>query len=289
MDPRDKAYVRTTLGGVGARCWRRRPGRSRTAGPAPRTGGRPARPGHRRCLPRVSKPSLVCRPTGPRWVAAGTVPRGLPARGPLVPSPSMSLLRCSGPTPRRLSTVVTLTVALGTLVASCSTPSPTASTTSSIPPQLTEAGLPAVAPPPPITWTACAAHAGVQCGTVPVPLDYAHPGPGTLQIAVSRIPARPEGRHRTGPCSSTPEDRVRAATRSCRSSTRCCPPTVRATMDVVSFDPRGTGASDPLQCGTSLAGVTSALPGPRTRRTATPGNRRCSPGSPRPACRPSRP
>ncbi len=42
-------------------------------------------------------------------------------------------------------------------------------------------------------------------------------------------------------------------------------------MDVVSFDPRGTGASSPLQCGTSLAGVTSALPVPARAGRPLPG------------------
>jgi pimeloyl-ACP methyl ester carboxylesterase len=49
------------------------------------------------------------------------------------------------------------------------------------------------------------------------------------------------------------------------------PPQVRADADVVSFDPRGTGSSDPLQCGTSLAGVTSAVPVPDRAGDELPG------------------
>jgi len=49
------------------------------------------------------------------------------------------------------------------------------------------------------------------------------------------------------------------------------PPAVRSVSDVVSFDPRGTGASAPLQCGTVPATVTAAEPVPARVGQPLPG------------------
>ncbi|MEA2635777.1 MAG: hypothetical protein QOH92_2544, partial [Chloroflexota bacterium] len=39
-----------------------------------------------------------------------------------------------------------------------------------------------------IKWTSCS-PSGFECGTVAVPLDYAHPDKGTINIALNRKPA----------------------------------------------------------------------------------------------------
>jgi pimeloyl-ACP methyl ester carboxylesterase len=137
-------------------------------------------------------------------------------------------------------------------------------------PSTTAAPLPAVAPPPPVTWTTCPAHADVECGTVPVPLDYAHPSAGTLQITVSRIVAT-SGSASDGTLIVNPGGPGESGNQILPIEYPLFPATVRADMDVVSFDPRGTGASSPLQCGTSLAGVTSALPVPAHAHQPLPG------------------
>jgi len=160
--------------------------------------------------------------------------------------------------------VAALSVLLGMALAACGSPAPTAA------PPTTTAPLPTVAPPPPVTWAPCPTHAGVQCGIVPVPLDYSRPGAGTLQIAVSRIPA-PGRSAPDGALLLNPGGPGESGNQILPIGYPLLPASVRASMDVVSFDPRGTGASDPLRCGTSLAGVTSALPAPARAGQPLPG------------------
>jgi pimeloyl-ACP methyl ester carboxylesterase len=52
----------------------------------------------------------------------------------------------------------------------------------------------------PVSWGPCASEdlqaAGAQCADLPVPLDYRNPGAGSIEIAISRIPARDPARRR---------------------------------------------------------------------------------------------
>src|ERR1035437_5560390 len=63
---------------------------------------------------------------------------------------------------------------------SCSSSIPTPSPTTSSPP------LPVATAPTPIAWSACAGNAGLQCGSVSVPIDYSHPNGNTLSVAGAR-------------------------------------------------------------------------------------------------------
>jgi pimeloyl-ACP methyl ester carboxylesterase len=150
------------------------------------------------------------------------------------------------------------------LVACGGTPTaagPTSTTTTPVPP---------LAPPPPITWTACPTGVGVQCGTVPVPLDYRHPGAGTLDVAVTRIPA-PGGTAADGVLLVNPGGPAESGNQILPLLYPNLPARVRDAFDVVSFDPRGTGSSDLLRCGTDLSAVTSALPVPARAGDPLPG------------------
>jgi pimeloyl-ACP methyl ester carboxylesterase len=162
--------------------------------------------------------------------------------------------------------VVLATLALAAGCSTAGTGSAPATPVASLP----ATTLPAVAPPSPVTWTTCPTHADVECGTVPVPLDYAHPAAGTLQIAVSRIVATSRSAS-DGTLVVNPGGPGESGNQILPIEYPLLPASVRAAMDVVSFDPRGTGASSPLQCGTSLAGVTSALPVPARAGQALPG------------------
>ena len=130
--------------------------------------------------------------------------------------------------------------------------------------------LPAIAPPPPVTWSTCPAHAGIECGSVPVPLDYAHPAARTVQIAVSRIAAT-GGAATDGTLVMNPGGPGESGNQILPVEYPLLPAAVRDRMDVVTFDPRGTGASDPLQCGTDLSAVTSAVPVPAHKGGELPG------------------
>ncbi|MFJ6798930.1 alpha/beta hydrolase [Streptomyces sp. NPDC091268] len=112
--------------------------------------------------------------------------------------------------------------------------------------------LRAAAPAPTVRWGACAQRtvpAGMRCGTVAVPLDYAAPGKGTVAIALARMPATGGGRRLGslllnfgGPGGPG-------------ISTLAADPGLFAELnkryDLVAFDPRGVGLSAPVSCGGS--------------------------------------
>ncbi|MBG0567257.1 alpha/beta hydrolase [Actinoplanes aureus] len=107
----------------------------------------------------------------------------------------------------------------------------------------------AAAAAPPVAWAPCAEQtlAGLDCAGYEVPLDHDRPGGTTTTIALARRPASdPESRIGTvfinpgGPGGSGREQVKRAVAR--------LRPEVLARFDVVGFDPRGVGASDPIQC-----------------------------------------
>jgi pimeloyl-ACP methyl ester carboxylesterase len=95
-----------------------------------------------------------------------------------------------------------------------------------------------------IAWTSCGN--GFQCGTVQVPLDYAHPSAGTIDIAVNRKPAtRPDQRigslliNPGGPGASGIDWIVASAPAFSL---------LNQGFDLVGFDPRGVGRSAPVRC-----------------------------------------
>ncbi|MFM2438434.1 MAG: hypothetical protein RLZ55_1253 [Actinomycetota bacterium] len=97
-----------------------------------------------------------------------------------------------------------------------------------------------------LAWQECGS--GNECARLQVPMDYASPGAGTVELAVVRVPSSGQGRDGTlvvnpgGPGGSGVEY-AEAADLVLTSD-------LRQAYDVVGFDPRGVGASDPLQCTT---------------------------------------
>jgi pimeloyl-ACP methyl ester carboxylesterase len=100
-------------------------------------------------------------------------------------------------------------------------------------------------PPVPVAWDACGG--GLQCARVTVPVDYADPGDGTLELALVRRPASDPAR-RIGSLLVNPggpgASGVRRVERGFTVS-----PEVAARFDVIGFDPRGVGGSTPVTCG----------------------------------------
>ena len=183
----------------------------------------------------------------------------------------MPLLRRAHSASRRLPTALAVAVVTGaTLIAACSSPTSITSTTASTPHPPTESGLPAVAAPPPVRFTPCPTQPTLQCGTVPVPQDYRHPAAATLSIAVTRAPA-PDGSATGGTLLVNPGGPGESGNQILPVLLPLLPPSVRSVSDVVSFDPRGTGASAPLQCGTVPATVTAAEPVPARVGQPLPG------------------
>jgi len=91
----------------------------------------------------------------------------------------------------------------------------------------------------------CSGAPGVQCSTVDVPLDRSGAVPGTVRLAVRRVPAR------QGPSQGTvmflaggPGESALSALPSLSQLLGALLPT----YDLVTFDQRGTGQSGPLAC-----------------------------------------
>src|SRR4051812_42906075 len=96
-----------------------------------------------------------------------------------------------------------------------------------------------------VSWRDCGG--GFQCGTVNVPLDYAHPDNGRhLTLAVNRLPA--EG-PRKGSLVVNPGGPGGSGVQFVHEQARQFGAALRRNFDLVGFDPRGVGASRiPVRC-----------------------------------------
>jgi len=134
------------------------------------------------------------------------------------------------------------------------TSAPTTTTTS--PPTTTTTTEP-VPPVTPVQWTSCGS---LQCGTVAVPLDYADPGRGMIQIAVARHPAD-DPAERIGSLVINPGGPGGSGIDDLPNELRILTPQLVDRFDIVSFDPRGVERSSPVLCG-SNGGSSTSTPGP---------------------------
>jgi pimeloyl-ACP methyl ester carboxylesterase len=98
-------------------------------------------------------------------------------------------------------------------------------------------------------WAACAEEelAGYQCAAVEVPLDHDRPRGATTTIALTRRPAGDPAR-KLGTVFVNPGGPGGPGRPMVTVAELIVAPEVLARFDVVGFDPRGIGASDPLQC-----------------------------------------
>lgn len=103
-----------------------------------------------------------------------------------------------------------------------------------------------------IDWSPCAAGAATECGFLEVPIDYRDLDAGTLQISVNRVPAaNPD--ERIGVLLVNPGgpggDGTAFADRFANGG---FPAEITDRFDVIGFDPRGVGDSEPaFACGQS--------------------------------------
>ncbi|MDR7280518.1 alpha/beta hydrolase [Catenuloplanes atrovinosus] len=107
----------------------------------------------------------------------------------------------------------------------------------------------AVAAPPTVGWSPCTEEelTGFDCATHEVPLDHDRPRGTTTTIAMARRPADDPAR-RIGTLFMNPGGPGGPGRFLVTVAHRLLSPDVLARFDVVAFDPRGIGASDPVQC-----------------------------------------
>lgn len=96
--------------------------------------------------------------------------------------------------------------------------------------------------PPALTWEDCSRDR--ECATLEVPLDYANPAGGTIELGVARVPARGDRigalfLNFGGPGGDAAET----------IGFFPVPDEIRERFDIVGMDPRGVGMSTPLGCG----------------------------------------
>ena len=101
----------------------------------------------------------------------------------------------------------------------------------------------------PLAWESCGSS-GFQCSTLTVPLVDDDPSAGTIGLALTRLRAG-DARQRIGSLVVNPGGPGASAVGYLQAAAGQLPAGVRARFDLVGFDPRGVGASQPVRCGTT--------------------------------------
>jgi len=143
-----------------------------------------------------------------------------------------------------------------------SPPTSTTARTRSAATTTTSTTLPPEPPVTPVQWTSCGA---VLCGTVAVPLDYAQPQQGTIQIALAMHRAT-DPAQRIGSLVINPGGPGGSGVNDLPAELGVLTPELLARFDIVEFDPRGVERSSPVLCSAASSGSTSSstssAPGP---------------------------
>lgn len=110
-------------------------------------------------------------------------------------------------------------------------------------------GTAGAAPAPGITWEACTQQdlvdAGFECGRVVVPRDRTNPSGPTFSIAVTRHRSAGTDEERIGSLFFNPGGPGGSGLESAADVWGALPDELRSRFDLVSWDPRGVGASTP--------------------------------------------
>jgi pimeloyl-ACP methyl ester carboxylesterase len=155
-------------------------------------------------------------------------------------------VRPSGSTRKRTG-VLAAGVVLASLLAAC-----TAAGSVVAPPPTPQPGA-TVAPTPDLgrfyaqrpAWKDC--KDGFQCATISVPLDYAAPAGAAISLALIRLPAS-DAKTRIGALLVNPGGPGVSGVDFARSAAATFSKSIRSHYDIVGFDPRGVGASTPVEC-----------------------------------------
>ncbi len=113
-----------------------------------------------------------------------------------------------------------------------------------------------------VAWRPCGG--GIQCATMRVPLDHKNPRRGTIDLAVTRLPAT-DARRRVGSLFVNPGGPGIPSSLYLSEFADIVGPQVTARFDLIGVDPRGVGGSQPFTCSVPSGGygipqVTQAYP-----------------------------
>jgi len=166
--------------------------------------------------------------------------------------------------------VAALLIALALLAAACATEAddpvvsektPTSQTDGS---STTASEGPDGFTPDPIEWDDCGR---VECASLEVPLDYSEPDGELIEIYVVRTPATGE---RKGALFTNPGGPGAGGAEFAEILPMLLPSEITESFDIIGVDPRGIGASTPVDCGvdaTELYGVDSSIDSPEDEAT----------------------
>jgi pimeloyl-ACP methyl ester carboxylesterase len=112
-----------------------------------------------------------------------------------------------------------------------------------------------------VHWRPC--HFG-QCGTLQVPLSYSDPNGQQISLALFRLPAKDPSK-RIGTILVNPGGPGSSGVQFARLTAIGFPAGLRARFDIIGWDPRGVGASDPIDCGAALARAATLNESPVTK------------------------
>jgi pimeloyl-ACP methyl ester carboxylesterase len=118
----------------------------------------------------------------------------------------------------------------------------------------------------PVRWAPCGD--GVECGHLAVPLDYHDPAGGTLDLALTRVPARDPAR-RIGSLVVNPGGPGAPGVAYAQGLAPVLPAELRDRFDIVGFDPRGVGGSGAVECATDIDPLFDQDFSPRTDEART--------------------
>jgi hypothetical protein len=94
-----------------------------------------------------------------------------------------------------------------------------------------------------IAWTSCGDQ--LECGSVEVPVDYSDPSAGTLTLALNKHLASGD---RSGTLVMNPGGPGIGGLQYVEAADRVFTAPIVESFDIIGFDPRGVGKSDPVHC-----------------------------------------
>jgi pimeloyl-ACP methyl ester carboxylesterase len=103
-----------------------------------------------------------------------------------------------------------------------------------------------------LDWKRCKGEltslAGLQCATLAVPVDPKRPSGATVELALARKPATGPAAERIGSLVMNPGGPGGSGLEFLANAAGAFPDSLTKRFDLVSFDPRGVGESDPVRC-----------------------------------------